>query len=46
MEKKQSLAVRVYTKTQQAFFDIILDLLKEKTTGTHSSIITIMIKGS
>ena len=32
-EKKKSLANRIYQKVQQSFFDIMLDLLKEKTTG-------------
>lgn len=31
--KKQSLASKVYAKVQQSFFDIMLDLLREKVTG-------------
>ena len=37
MEPKKSFFSRVYIKLQQSFFDIMLDLLKEKNIGKHYS---------
>lgn len=31
--KKQSLVSKAYERVQQSFFDIMLDLLREKVTG-------------
>ncbi len=33
MEEKKSTFNKIYEKVQQSFFDIMLDLLKGKTTG-------------
>jgi hypothetical protein len=35
--KKQSLVSKAYERVQQSFFDIMLDLLREKVTGKRQS---------
>ena len=35
--KKQSLVSKAYERVQQSFFDIMLDLLREKVTGKQLS---------
>lgn len=35
--KKQSLVSKAYERVQQSFFDIMLDLLREKVTGKQHS---------
>ena len=43
-EDKKSFFTRVYIKIQQSFFDIMLDLLKEKTCGIPNNFISKQVK--
>ncbi len=42
--KKQSVLSKAYERVQQSFFDIMLDLLREKVTGMYKLLIYVKLK--